>query len=138
MSAIGGVSGNRDKTAKLEALDRSQATIEFNMDGTIIKANQNFLNAAGYSLHEIQGKHHSIFVDPEYAKSAEYSNFWHKLGNGEFHSGEFPRYNKQGEQIWIQASYNPLLNSSGRPYKVVKFAADITAQKNKLQNTKVN
>lgn len=120
---------SQELTAKLEALSKSQAVIEFNLDGTIMTANQNFLNAMGYRLEEIQGKHHSMFMDPEQRDQAEYRQFWDALRRGEFQSGEFPRVAKGGRAVWIQASYNPLLNRSGKPFKVVKFAADITDQK---------
>ena len=118
-----------DADAKLDALNRSQAIIEFEPDGTILSANENFLNAVGYKLDEIQGKHHRMFVDPEEANSPEYKQFWQSLAKGEFSAKEFKRYNKAGDEIWIQASYNPLFDKSGNVYKVVKFAADITAQK---------
>lgn len=115
--------------AKIEAIDKSQAMIEFNLDGTIITANNNFLNAMGYTLDEIVGKHHSMFVDDELRASNEYLQFWDKLNRGEFVSGEFKRVDSVGHEVWIQASYNPILDDSGRPYKVVKFASDITASK---------
>jgi len=115
--------------SKLDALDRSQAVIEFNLDGTIVAANQNFLNAVGYTLGEIQGKHHSTFVSAEQRSSPEYARFWAALSRGEFQSAEFLRVGKGGKEIWIQATYNPLLDSSGKPYKVVKFCTDITARK---------
>ncbi len=115
--------------AKLDALDRSQAIIEFTLGGTIITANAIFLKTMGYSLEEIKGKHHSIFVEKDYAQSSEYRNFWASLKQGNFQSAEFPRLNKQGEQVWMQATYTPLLNRSGKPYKVIKFASDITEQK---------
>lgn len=114
---------------QLNALTRSQAIIEFDLHGNILIANDNFLNALGYSLEEIQGKHHSIFVDNKYRNSREYKDFWAKLGNGEFHSGEFCRYTKNGEIIWIEASYNPIFDANNKPYKVVKFATDITEKK---------
>lgn len=114
---------------KLEAINRSQAAIEFNLDGTIRFANENFLGAMGYSLEEVQGKHHSIFVDAEYKNSAEYKQFWEKLNRGEFETGEFKRFNKNGDEVWIQASYNPVLDAKGNPIAVVKYATDITAQK---------
>ena len=122
-------SNSHDAVAKLAALARSQAVIEFALDGTILDANDNFLDAMGYTLAEIKGKHHRIFVDPAYAKSAEYSEFWAKIGRGEFEAGEFKRFGKDGSEIWIQASYNPILDTEGKPVKVVKFAADITARK---------
>jgi methyl-accepting chemotaxis protein len=120
---------SQELTAKLEALSKSQAVIEFNLDGTIVTANQNFLNAMGYRLEEIQGKHHSMFMDPELRDQAQYRQFWDALRRGEYQAGEFPRVAKGGRPIWIQASYNPLLNRSGKPFKIVKFAADITEQK---------
>ncbi|MDZ4365474.1 MAG: PAS domain-containing methyl-accepting chemotaxis protein [Afipia sp.] len=120
---------SQELAAKLDALEKSQAVIEFNLDGTIVTANENFLNAMGYRLDEIQGKHHSMFVDPEFRERAEYREFWDALRRGEFQSREFPRVAKGGRQVWIQASYNPLMDRSGKPYKVVKFASDITEQK---------
>lgn len=119
----------RELKAKVDALDKSQAVIEFNMDGTIITANANFLSAVGYQLHEIQNQHHRMFVDSEYGNSAEYREFWDTLNRGIFQAGEFRRVNRQGEAIWIQASYNPVMDENGRPYKVVKYATDITQQK---------
>ncbi len=113
----------------LVALNRVQALIEFELDGTIISANQNFLDAVGYKLEEVQGKHHRIFCDAEYTSSLEYKTFWKRISEGEFFSGEFKRIRKDGEEIWIQASYNPVLDESGRPVKVVKFATDITETK---------
>ena len=115
--------------AILAAVDKVQAVIEFNLDGTIITANKNFCDAMGYSLDEIQGKHHSMFATPEYAKSSEYQNFWQRLNAGESFSGEFRRVCKAGRDVWIHASYNPIFDSKGKPYKVVKFASDITEQK---------
>ena len=111
------------------ALDKSLARIEFDADGRILDANQNFLDTVGYSLGEIQGKHHSIFVTSDFKKSAEYNDFWRQLKRGEFVSGEFHRVNKAGEDVWIQASYNPILDEHGHPHKFVKFASDITEQK---------
>jgi len=113
----------------LNAISNSQAVIEFKPDGTILIANHNFLGAIGYELAEIQGRHHSLFVDPDYAKSAEYKLFWQKLANGEFDAGEYKRFGKGGKEIWIQASYNPVKDKKGRTYKVIKFATDITASK---------
>lgn len=117
---------SQDLAAKLAALDRSQAVIEFNLDGTIITANENFLGAVGYSLEEIRGKHHRLFVDPSEHSSPEYKSFWEKLARGEFQSGEYKRVGNGGKEIWIQATYNPLFDSKGNPYKVVKFCSDIT------------
>jgi methyl-accepting chemotaxis protein len=115
--------------AKVDALDRSQAIIEFNLDGTIVTANKNFLGAVGYSLAEVQGKHHSIFVAPEERGSTQYAQFWASLNRGEFQSGEYKRVGRGGTEIWIQATYNPLLDDNGKPYKVVKFCTDVTARK---------
>jgi methyl-accepting chemotaxis protein len=114
---------------QVKALHRVQAVIEFHLDGTIVHANDNFLQTLGYTLEEIQGRHHAMFVDAEYAKSREYQDFWANLGRGEFNAGQYRRIGKGGREIWIQASYNPVFDSDGRPYKVVKFATDITAQK---------
>ncbi len=114
---------------KLDALDRSQAIIEFNVDGTILTANKNFLGAVGYELEEIAGKHHSMFVDQEEVAGNEYKEFWKNLAAGEFQAGEFKRKTKDGREIWIQASYNPIKDKSGKAYKVVKFASDITQEK---------
>jgi methyl-accepting chemotaxis protein len=109
------------------ALHRSQAVIEFDLDGTILTANDNFLAAVGYSLAEVQGRHHRMFVAPEEAASAEYQAFWTSLAAGQFAASKFRRLGKGGREIWIQASYNPMFDAQGRPYKVIKFAADITA-----------
>lgn len=121
---------NADYAGQIEAIGKSQAVIEFNMDGTITNANQNFLNAVGYSLDEIQGKHHRMFVDPQYASGPEYNEFWEKLRRGEYSVSEYQRFGKGGKEIWIQASYNPIMDMSGKPFKVVKFATDITRQMN--------
>ncbi len=117
-----------DDEGQIEAINRSQAVIEFNLDGSIITANQNFLDALGYSLSEIQGKYHAMFVDPKERSSAEYSAFWDRLRRGEYQSGEYKRLGKGGKEIWIHATYNPIFDPSGRPVKVVKFATDITTQ----------
>ena len=120
-----------DRLAEMEAviaaIHRSQAVIEFDLDGAIITANDNFLKALGYGLAEIQGRHHSLFVDGDYAASAEYRDFWRRLNAGEFFSDKFKRVGKGGREIWIQASYNPVFDKAGKPVKVIKFAADITA-----------
>ncbi|MER2493848.1 methyl-accepting chemotaxis protein [Catenovulum sediminis] len=115
----------------MRALDKSQAVIEFALDGTIVHANNNFLRAMGYSLDEIKGQHHSIFVEPDYAKSVEYSAFWRKLNSGNFVADEFPRIAKGGREVWIQATYNPVFDEHGEIIKIVKFATDITSQKKK-------
>ena len=103
--------------------------IEFNLDGTIRTANDNFCQAMGYERDEIIGKHHSMFADPQYAASQEYKDFWLKLNRGEFSSGEYKRYGKGQKEIWIQASYNPIYGPDGKPFKVVKYASDVTEQK---------
>jgi methyl-accepting chemotaxis protein len=117
-----------DKTLA-DALGRSQAVIEFGMDGTILTANDNFLKALGYSLGEIQGKHHSMFVDPSERDSAAYRDFWAALKRGEYQAAEYKRIGKGAREVWIQATYNPVLDAGGKPVKVVKFATDITARK---------
>ncbi|TKF15758.1 PAS domain S-box protein [Enterovibrio norvegicus] len=120
---------NANFEGQIDAIGKSQAVIEFNMDGTIRTANDNFLNAMGYTSREVQGRHHSMFVDPEYSGSAEYKAFWEKLNRGEFESAEFKRFGKGGREVWIQASYNPIADINGNPFKVVKYATDITAKK---------
>ena len=118
-----------EAAGQINAISKSQAVIEFNLDGTIIDANDNFLNTLGYQLNEIKGKHHRLFVEPEYANSNEYKAFWDKLAQGEFDSGEYLRIGKQGQEVWIQASYNPIYDMNGNPFKVIKYASDITEQK---------
>ncbi|GAB5428374.1 MAG: PAS domain-containing methyl-accepting chemotaxis protein [Devosia indica] len=119
---------HRDNAAKVAAISRSQAVIEFALDGTIITANENFLNAMGYGLDEVAGQHHSMFCDPDYARSAEYKSFWADLAEGQFKSAAFQRFAKGGREVWIQASYNPVFDAAGKPVKVIKFATDITEQ----------
>ena len=122
--------------SKLDAVSRGQAVIEFEMDGTIVTANDNFLHALGYELSEIKGHHHRMFVDPAEANTTEYRHFWDTLNRGQFHSGEFRRIRKDGQEIWIQAMYFPITDENGNPIKVVKFASDITAavrMRNKTQ-----
>ena len=112
-----------------DAIGKSQAVIEFNPDGTIITANQNFLNCLGYRLDEVKGRHQRMFAEPTYAASPQYQAFWAKLNRGEFDAGVYRRIGKGGKEIWIQASYNPILDSNGKVYKIVNYATDITAQK---------
>ncbi len=119
--------------ATLDAVSKAQAVIEFNMDGTIIKANDNFLSTLGYSASEIEGKHHRMFCEPKFAESQDYRDFWSKLNAGQFESKEYKRLGKGGKIVWIQASYNPILDLSGKPMKVVKFASDITKLKNMIE-----
>jgi methyl-accepting chemotaxis protein len=118
-----------EDAGKIAAIGRAQAVIEFNLDGTIITANDAFLKTLGYSLAEIQGKHHGMFVSPEERNSDAYREFWAKLNRGEFQSGEFKRFGKGGKEVWILASYNPILDDDGKPFKVVKFATDVSEQK---------
>ncbi|MFZ5716462.1 MAG: PAS domain-containing protein [Bradyrhizobium sp.] len=120
---------NLDFGAQVAAASRSQAVIEFNMDGTIITANANFLGALGYSLDEIKGKHHSMFVEPKERDGAAYREFWAALNRGEYQAAEYKRIGKGGREVWIQASYNPVFDEKGKPFKVVKFATDVSAQK---------
>ncbi|MEO0321818.1 MAG: methyl-accepting chemotaxis protein [Myxococcota bacterium] len=112
--------------AQLDALDRSMAVITFELDGTIVRANANFLQALGYRSEEIVGRHHRLFVDAAHAASSEYAEFWRVLASGTLHSGEYERRHKDGSSVWIRASYIPLLDDAGRPYRVVKFARDIS------------
>ena len=114
---------------KVAAISRSQAVIEFTLDGTILTANQNFLDTTGYALDEIVGHHHRMFVDPSEASGAAYSLFWERLARGEFQGGEYKRIAKDGHDVWLQATYNPILDAEGRPAKVIKFAIDVTAAK---------
>jgi methyl-accepting chemotaxis protein len=113
---------------KIRAIDRAQAVIEFELDGTVITANENFLSIFGYSLDEVAGKHHRIFCDSGYVETPEYTAFWQKLGRGEYEADEFKRVAKDGAEVWLQASYNPIFDTEGRPLKVVKFASDITVE----------
>tara|TARA_R110002020_G_scaffold441994_1_gene653144 strand:+ start:194 stop:1867 length:1674 start_codon:yes stop_codon:yes gene_type:complete len=117
-----------DTDAKINAVNRAQASIEFKPDGTIISANENFLSALGYSLQDIVGRHHSMFIEPAQANSAEYREFWQKLNAGEFVAGEFRRLGKGGRSVFIQASYNPVFDLKGKVIKVVKFATDVTCR----------
>jgi methyl-accepting chemotaxis protein len=117
-----------DLAGQIAAIGKSQAVIEFNMDGTIIGANPNFLKTVGYGLDEIRGRHHSMFVDPSERDDAAYREFWAALNRGEYQAGEYKRIGKAGKQVWIQASYNPILDLNGKPFKVVKYATDTTAQ----------
>jgi methyl-accepting chemotaxis protein len=126
------VEGFVDAEGQILAMQRSVASIEFSMDGTIVTANENFLNVLGYTLEEIKGKHHSLFVDEAFVRSADYKELWAKLNRGEFESGEYRRIGKGGKEVWIRATYNPILDRNGKPFKVVKFANDVTAEKHAL------
>jgi methyl-accepting chemotaxis protein len=116
-----------DHAGQLAAINKSQAVIEFDLDGNVLHANENFLNVLGYALEEVQGKHHRMFVEEVARQSAEYRDFWAKLRRGEYDAGQYKRIGKGGKEVWIQASYNPILDKSGTPFKVVKYATDITA-----------
>ncbi|SFH74527.1 methyl-accepting chemotaxis protein [Planctomicrobium piriforme] len=114
------------ETGILDALGKSQAMIEFQLDGTVLNANENFLNLMGYELDEVRGRNHNMFVDAATAASPEYREFWARLNRGEFNAAQYKRLGKGGKEVWIQATYNPVLDRSGKPIKVVKFAADVT------------
>ena len=116
----------REIEAKLAALDRVQGVIEFDLSGTILTANENFLSVVGYALPEIVGQHHGLFVEPATRGSADYRDFWARLRSGTFEAAQYRRIAKGGREVWIQASYNPVLGRDGKPYKVVKFATAIT------------
>ncbi|WP_157095659.1 PAS domain-containing methyl-accepting chemotaxis protein [Bradyrhizobium sp. AT1] len=119
---------NADLAGQIAAIDKAQAVIEFNMDGSIITANANFLGALGYSLAEIKGKHHSMFVDPNERDGAAYREFWAALNRGQYQAAEYKRIGKGGKEVYIQASYNPIMDLNGKPFKVVKYATDVTKQ----------
>ena len=114
---------------QIAAINKSQAVIEFELDGTVQTANDNFLKTLGYTLDEVRGKHHRMFCEPAYTSTAEYKQFWDKLGRGEYESKEYKRIGKGNKEVWIQASYNPIFDHQGRPFKVVKYATDVTSQK---------
>jgi methyl-accepting chemotaxis protein len=120
---------NADARGQVAAIHRSQGVIEFTIDGTVLDANDNFLQLLGYRREEVQGRHHRVFVDDAFASSEEYRAFWAKLQRGEVHAGEFRRIGKGGREVWIQATYNPIFDRAGRPAKVVKFALDVTDAK---------
>ena len=129
-----GQSEDRDlQMANLEgqmaAINKSQAVIEFELDGTVQTANENFLKTLGYTIEEVRGKHHRMFCEPSYTNSLEYKQFWQKLGRGEYESNEYKRLGKGNKEVWIQASYNPIFDRQGKPFKVVKYATDVTSQK---------
>ncbi|NGZ03723.1 MAG: methyl-accepting chemotaxis protein, partial [Nitrospira sp. WS238] len=121
--------GMNELALKMKAIDQVQAIIEFNLDGTVITTNDNFLKTLGYALDEIKGHHHRMFCDPVYTGTGEYAAFWQKLNRGEFDAGVYRRVSKGVKEVWIQASYNPIMDANGKVYKVVKFATDVTAQK---------
>ena len=125
----------QDFSGKVQAIERVQAVIEFNLQGQILRANDNFLRAFSYQEQELLGQHHRMFCTDEDAQAADYRQFWDNLGHGQFQSGEFRRIDKHGREVWIQASYNPILDAGGKPVKVVKFATDITAAKRLSSDT---
>ncbi|CAO3415603.1 methyl-accepting chemotaxis protein [Azospirillum endophyticum] len=127
---------NLDYSSQIAAINRSQAAIEFTTDGVITKANDNFLKVMGYRLEEVVGKRHDMFVEPAYRDSAEYAGFWDTLRRGEFQAAQYKRIAKSGKPVWIEGSYNPILDEKGRVTKVVKFAMDVTAQVSLLSNLK--
>ena len=120
---------NADVEGQIDAINKSQAVIHFALDGTVLDANPAFLSAMGYHLNEVRGQHHRMFVDAGTANSADYAAFWQVLRSGAYRQGEFKRVARDGREVWIQASYNPILDMSGQPFKVVKYASDVTAQK---------
>ncbi|MGQ7244298.1 methyl-accepting chemotaxis protein [Salinicola sp. V024] len=120
------VRDEQDMHSRLNAIDRAMAVIEFSPDGHILTANDNFLNTVGYALEELKGTHHRIFCERDYAASQKYRDFWVHLNAGEFMSGQFKRLDRRGRALWLEASYNPVFDSEGQLYKVVKFATDIT------------
>jgi len=120
--------------SRMKAVDHSMALISFRPDGTILNANENFLNAVGYTADEVVGHHHRMFCEPEYAASPAYASFWRKLNSGQHISGLFARVGKGGHTVWLEASYNPMFNSEGQIYKIVKFAADVTDRETKVHD----
>ena len=127
---------NVDLANQMAAISKAQAVIEFEMDGTIVSANPNFLTTLGYSIEEIKGQHHSMFVDPAERSSPEYKAFWEKLNRGEHDSRQYKRFAKGGREVWIQASYNPICDASGKPMKVMKYASDITLTRKVAERVK--
>ncbi|MGI9518738.1 MAG: methyl-accepting chemotaxis protein, partial [Pirellulaceae bacterium] len=127
---------NTDFEGQIDAIRKSQAVIEFDMDGNILWANDVFLDAMGYRLDEVQGQHHRMFVDPESRNSDEYADFWARLNRGEFTQAEYRRIGKGGREVWIQGSYNPILDLDGRPCKVIKFATVVTQEVRNRQRIK--
>ncbi|WP_417326028.1 methyl-accepting chemotaxis protein [Halarcobacter sp.] len=131
-----GLGKTEEEAARLTAMEENYAIISFKPDGTIIQANDNFLNALGYNLNEVAGKHHSMFCDKTYINTSEYTNFWKDLASGKSQIDEFERFKKNGSSIWIQASYTPVKDKSGKVTRVVKFAQDITDSKKVIESVK--
>ncbi|AUW59496.1 methyl-accepting chemotaxis protein [Sphingobium sp. SCG-1] len=117
-----------EATGKLTAIDRSQAVIEFDLQGNILSVNDNFLRIFGYSAAELVGRHHRVLCDPAFAQSLEYRDFWKRLGSGSFNAGRYCRRDRNGNSVWIQATYNPILNADGLPWKILKIASDVSHQ----------
>jgi methyl-accepting chemotaxis protein len=128
MDVTAKVQQESEANAKLQAIDRAMAVIEFNLDGSILTANQNFLTRMGYTLAELKGKHHRLFCTPALVNSSAYEDFWRRLNQGELFQGQFERVDKRGQTVWLEANYNPVYDASGRLCKVVKFASDVTAR----------
>ena len=128
------VERDSEAQSKLKALDRALARIEFDLDGRILAANDNFLATLGYSLGEIQGQHHRLFCEPSLVNSSEYGDFWRRLNAGEFFRGQFKRLGKHGRVVWLEASYNPVYDAAGKLYKVVKYASDISERVEKHES----
>lgn len=126
-----------DSLGQISAINRVQAVITFELDGTVRTANDNFLRTMGYSLEEIRGKHHSMFVTPEERSSPKYRDLWQRLGRGEFDAGQYERLARGGRKLWLQASYNPILDAAGKPLHVVKYATDITDQVSFAQQLRI-
>ncbi len=118
-----------DSAGQVQAIRKSQGVMTFGLDGTILDANDICLNGLGYTLEEVRGRHHRMFVSESYAKSKEYAAFWERLRAGEFHAAEFKRFGKGAKEVWLQATYNPILDLDGHPMKIVKYSMDVTAQK---------
>lgn len=127
-----------DQNARLESINRAMAVIDFDTDGNILSANDNFLSTMGYSLAEVKGRHHRMFCDSIFSNSPDYLDFWRRLSRGEFISGQFRRVGRNGDDVWLEASYNPVLNADGKPYKVVKFASNVTARILKIRQEAAN
>jgi len=127
---------NADYQGQIAAIGKAQAIIEFNLDGTVITANENFLTLVGYRLEDIKGQHQSMFVDASYRASAEYRNLWRDLNDGKFHADRFKRLGKDGKDIWIQSTYNPIFDLNGKPFKVVEYATDVTAEMRQEESLK--
>ncbi len=118
-----------DYAGQIVAISKAQAVIEFSLDGKVLTANDNFLNTLGYRLEDVKGRHHSMFVEPSYGTSEDYRRFWRDLNDGQYKADEFKRLGKDGKEVWIQASYNPIFDLNGKPFKVVKYATDVTERK---------